>query len=450
MKLNSLLILGALAVSSAAQAATFDVYITGSTAGRSSTFAAVAAALTGETVYQDDASLPKAVKANFIGGTNGGNTYNVYCAFYGSAAGIQALDTPLAPLFMTNNTGGAGVPGTITTATHAAHIALADVFQNTTIFTTSTLTDTKAIVLPFKFMTSPGSPVTNVKPQVFQVIASGGEAPAALFTGSSADRTKGVILCGRDSGSGTRLVTMAETGNGANYGAIQWEPTFGPSGAINQTLSSVVVTNGSAAVTHAVVTTFAVAGQPVYGAGIPVDAVVAAAPAPTATTFSLSVPATANGTAARLGLRTNVINSAPGGGADSGGKVANYVSARTDFPGFVLSSDNGLSPSYMLGYLGLADATTAATQGAVECSYNGVTYSDAALQDGSYTLWGYLHLFIPTTPAAGAQFMHDQILANLIATPGSSGRSNILTSALPPGPMAVRRLADGSNVITNY
>ena len=50
------------------------------------------------------------------------------------------------------------------------------------------------------------------------------------------------------------------------------------------------------------------------------------------------------------------------------------------------------SPSYdIVGYLGSSDWAGAAGAGAVELTWNGVLYSATAVQQGQYTLWGYLH-----------------------------------------------------------
>jgi hypothetical protein len=48
--------------------------------------------------------------------------------------------------------------------------------------------------------------------------------------------------------------------------------------------------------------------------------------------------------------------------------------------------------SAVVGYLGSSDWATADTGGATALSYNGVPYSVQAVQEGQYTLWGYLHM----------------------------------------------------------
>jgi len=56
------------------------------------------------------------------------------------------------------------------------------------------------------------------------------------------------------------------------------------------------------------------------------------------------------------------------------------------------------APKFAIGYLGISDAATATKTGSgndngTALTYNGVAYSVAAVQDGSYTLWGYEHAY---------------------------------------------------------
>lgn len=427
---SKFLALVALGFATASQAATFDVYITGSTAGRSSVHTAIQNILTGETTTQNNAALGSAGLANFTGGTFGGNTYNVYCSWSGSATGVGSLVNNSNVAFMTQTSG--GVIGSPTTFNHTADIAFSDVFQTSTSFQALTLNDFTTIVLPFKFFTSEGSPVTNVTPQLAQYLYQNGLVPLALFTGSAADEGKGVVSCGRDNGSGTRITTMAETGVGAFSSLVQYQPTLS---FTNFALTG-VTTNGTTTVTHNAADPALSVNQPIRGTGIPAGAKVSSIT--NSTTFVLNVAAAAGSpTDVRAGQNVAAHTNIGDGGASSGGTVASYAAATTEG-----LTQGGKSPCYYVTYLGLSDGNTATTDGAVECKYNGVTYSAANVQNGLYSLWGYLHLMTRPDVNAGADGFATQLVTTLDGLPGGSGLQLSL--------MRVSRLADGANIVNDY
>ena len=431
---SKFLTLVALGLATASQAATFDVYITGSTAGRASVHTSIQNILTGETTSQDNAALGSANRANFTGGTFGGNTYNVFCSWSGSAAGVGSLVNNSNVAYMTQISG--GFIASPTTFNHVADIAFSDVFQTSTVFSAVTLNDFTTVVLPFMFMTSEGSPVTNVTPQLAQYLYIVGSMPLALFTGNSAHETAGVVACGRDGGSGTRITTMAETGVGAFGSLVQYQPTLS---FTNAALTGVSITPDGITVTHAAVTPALQVNQPIRGTGIPAGARVATVI--DTTHFTLTLAGSSTGALPDGSLRagqnvaahTNVGN----GGASSGGTVAGYVAANT-----VGLTQDGRSPCYYVSYLGVSDGATALTDGAVECQYNGVTYSAANVRNGLYSLWGYLHLMTRPDVNAGAEGFATQLTTTLDGLPGASG--------IQLSTMRVSRLADGGNVANDY
>ncbi len=429
MKLRHLLIL-TLGLASAVQAATYDVYITGSTAGRASVFDSLAQMLTGETVTKDNATLNSANKANFTGGTYNSDTYNVYCSWSGSAAGVQSVTSQANVVFMAEIDG--GTYGTPTALNHVADIAFSDVFQSSTNFQSPTLTDATTVVLPFKFMTSEGSPITNVTPQLAQVLFQGNVQPLALFTGLNADHGKGVIGSGRDNGSGTRITTMAEVGVGAFSSVTQYTPNTTGS---NQSISGIVHTAGTAVVDHTVLGTTLIVGQPITGTNIPVGATVSVVNS--TTQFTMDVNSTGAISSVRCGQNAATATAIGNNGASSGSSVAGYVAAHTS--GLTVG---GKTPCYVLGYIGLSDGATALTNGAVECQYNGVTYSATAVYEGRYSLWGYLHMMHRDDAPAGAVLLAAGLATNLDDFPGSSGLKKSL--------MQVERLADGGNITPLY
>lgn len=70
------------------------------------------------------------------------------------------------------------------------------------------------------------APFDNVSPQLVQALFANGRVPLALFTGNAADETLDVWATGRDPGSGTRLITFAESGIGVNSTVVQYQPTI--------------------------------------------------------------------------------------------------------------------------------------------------------------------------------------------------------------------------------
>lgn len=119
------------------------------------------------------------------------------------------------------------------------------------------------------------------------------------------------------------------------------------------------------------------------------------------------------------------------GGYTSGGNVRTALSA---------TATGALG--YNIAYIGLSDSVGALTAGAKELSYNGVTYSATAVAEGSYTLWGYQHLFTREDIGEVENDVATALANSLIANPGSSG---LLLST-----MGVTRLAEGAPIGNKY
>ncbi|MBN8459508.1 MAG: hypothetical protein J0M04_16895 [Verrucomicrobia bacterium] len=113
------------------------------------------------------------------------------------------------------------------------------------------------------------------------------------------------------------------------------------------------------------------------------------------------------------------------GGYSSGSDVAKMMAAT--------SPDS--QPGIYVGYVGASDWSTAAA--GVELKWNGVTYSVAALQNGSYTFWGYLHQSRMNLTGTTLAFYED--LRDEITTAPGSGLEAISL-------MNVERTADGAPV----
>ena len=201
----ALITLGGLLAAATAQAQV-DIYITGSTAFRANTYRSVrliyGGNLTGQNPADPNGSGSNSVTwAGTIPALFGGQTVTVRATYSGSAAGIQALTANSSLTFLSSSTA-----GDTSTTTHTADLALSDVFQSSTLFTTPALTDTNVGVQPFAWVKSSttSANVTNITIQQLQAFLSGGVMPLSYFTGNSADASL-MHLVGRDSGSGTRI-----------------------------------------------------------------------------------------------------------------------------------------------------------------------------------------------------------------------------------------------------
>ena len=126
------------------------------------------------------------------------------------------------------------------------------------------------------------------------------------------------------------------------------------------------------------------------------------------------------------------------GGYSGGGDLAAAMEATGSFAGI---------GGYYVTYLGLTDAFTATNGGAVDLTYNGVSFSTNAVQNGQYTFWGYEHLDYLTAYSGNGKTVMDQ-LATQISTqdadfiiPGQTVSAGIRTIF-----MHVSRPTDGGTV----
>jgi hypothetical protein len=117
------------------------------------------------------------------------------------------------------------------------------------------------------------------------------------------------------------------------------------------------------------------------------------------------------------------------GGYSSGGDLSNGI-ANT-------SSGN----TFFVTYLGLGDATTAIGNGAHALTFNGVPYSQDAVQEGQYTFWGYEHLYYRDSTVTAVRTVADKLALQIFNT-----------DAPPPhySDMRVSRTIDGGVVTQLY
>ncbi|MES1180599.1 MAG: hypothetical protein ABUL66_01910 [Verrucomicrobiota bacterium] len=100
-------------------------------------------------------------------------------------------------------------------------------------------------------------------------------------------------------------------------------------------------------------------------------------------------------------------------GFDSGGTLAGTLGADTTTQPDLWNDTTGYS---VISYLGISDATTAISHGAVPLSLNGVPFSPEAVIEGKYNFWGNEFIFAANNVAAGSEA--DKAFTNLAATTG--------------------------------
>lgn len=84
-------------------------------------------------------------------------------------------------------------------------------------------------------------------------------------------------------------------------------------------------------------------------------------------------------------------NADPNDGYDGGGDVEKAL--HIDGSCQQLDPINGKSGWIGMGYLGIGDATTLRNNGGVWLTFNGVAYSNGAVEEGQYSFWNYEYLF---------------------------------------------------------
>ncbi|HTQ51628.1 MAG TPA: hypothetical protein VMJ12_13020 [Candidatus Acidoferrales bacterium] len=102
-------------------------------------------------------------------------------------------------------------------------------------------------------------------------------------------------------------------------------------------------------------------------------------------------------------------------GFSSGGTLAGTMGANT-----VGKDDpyNGLTGSgySVIAYLSVGDAATAITAGATELAYDGITFSSAAVKEGTYTFWGNEYIYQANNVTTGSEA--NNVYSLLSATTG--------------------------------
>ena len=398
-------ILAATAASLMAFSAQADtiIHITGSTAFRGSTIAAIQNTLGGAAAVK---SAYSTTSGSSISGTNrailqgtiatlpAAGVVTVKCSWSGSTGGIkttvQNIPVTTWPALANLNTAVAGTPLALTDATMTyglesgesdlADVCMMDSSQSTTGFTTPALAVQRVGVIAFEWVAGSGSPASldNMTPLLARAVLGGG-VPLAQFSGVVTD-TDRVYAVGRNFDSGTRLSCLAETGVGV-FGGVQH---------VEATVTGTVGTNGSLInnlrLYHAetVLSQGFGVGQSGYSSGSFVADLLATQGSLTAST-TVTIP------------EEELI--------DGPGYLVGYV-GRSDAQRATKTTGGGTARR--MKWNGFAIANGPISAAGVPASYN-----DNLIQEGLYQLWEYQNLGYRST--FGTSNANGKSVADLIA-----------------------------------
>ena len=433
MKMFKTLATGAalLSIASMANAGTI-FHITGSTAFRAATITAIQFEINGSaTITPTAADNATATSANNLlwTGSNGtlGN-YTIKASFNGSGAGTQLVAGALAIPFLdgTNTGWPTTIAGTPTTANSTdvvvPDVAMSDVFQSTSGFLGNVPTDlplgtgTVPVAHTYSHLTDNQVAIVTFKPMASKTFPQGTAAGLVDDTGSFNVSSYSMTTQNfRATWSNGSTLLSLYTGNNSDENSVVWatgrnqdsgtrltylsETTFGVNNFVNQY-------------------------YPTYTSG-------------TVTAVNQYSIQTING------ISTQQLGNS---GESSGGTVRGYL--QQPFASDLASlGGNG----YFVTVLGTSDSLSVNTS-AIELPYNGTYYSNTAVEEGTYTMWGYEHMFyLPGLSNSGAD-TNALSFANSVKSHFTGvAESGLSHAGLPLGVMNVSRSNDGLTVTSqNY
>jgi hypothetical protein len=520
MKISKSLLAGLMVVGFAAAAsAQTDVYICGSTAFRASVTKAIQDVFilssgTCNVAWDGGGSSNPLYKAStaIMTGTYNGNAVFVHTYWTGSAAGLTDLSVPnqitkwmpdtvftgaAAAAIKASGTSGINISGTYTAVSAYPTATMSDSFydsigksiasegatgrtyqtdinnldNNGFLEEAGTDGETVVGVVPFLWVsgvqTSGTSPFTNMTQQAAAQLQNVGYISVSQM-GITSDTNDFCFLIGRNEDSGTRIGAEAEAQLGTTLGTASFGQPVKQYYAIFTATNSTVSTDG----------TFSANPNDNITAGTPIQAGGA---------YSSST----NGViVADIGLWPKVSpvntestlnwNLEGHSGQVSGGDVAGVLEAGNPLLLSGTSIDNkhgqpqsagyisGASKCYLLGYLAASDAASVPTSGSnpgVYLSYNGVPYSPANIDNGSYTFWTFEHMYYTTSGANAisgvAQNMADAVADEVYTYDAQTNSSGVTTTTANPAISAkcaglylnnlqVTRTREGDPVFINY
>jgi hypothetical protein len=346
----------------------------------------------------------------------------INATYAGSTAGFASVSSQSIPQLYIQES---PAPGTVLSPLVSAPVStsiqpdvtLSDTFQATTIYngtvklqgptsgtfftkTYQTLNGSSLGVEPYRFVASPGAAakgLTNLTTSQAQLLYENGALPLAFFTGNHSDEGTLVYPLSRDPGSGSRLIALSETGVGAQTTIVTYKPTVS-GGTVDGNGSNVggTITDSPGSI-------------PIYPAGL--------------------IPST--------------------GVWDSNAGDTGYPSfGTTDQKGLLLAiTSTPPANTIFVTYLNIDDSTEAASAGAQVLTYNGITYSSTAVDEGNYSFWSYEQLFAPTplgTSVVTGYGINQAAFASQIV-------SSFPTYAeVPLSGLQVSRSVDGGSISQNY
>lgn len=349
MKLNKTILTITLGMSVAALAQAGEVYFTGSTAMRSTVYAALT---NPGTVFQSSPTFygwgGKGSGDNymaFVGTLVGGSgSTTINCRWSGSEDGILhvASNNVVNQTFMADSliTGpGYDNPSAVPTSTQTApcQLAMADNAQAFSRTKVPVLNNgTEVGVITFEWVRNNGLWTgTNVTDSMIRQALVGG-AKRAVFDGNASHVNDYVYVSGRNSGSGTRVNAFGDCG----FGILTPPKQVETSGGVM---------------------------QPFYSTN----------------RFGQTV--------------TNYIGDY---GFESGGTLAGTMGADTTGQTDFVHGGTGYS---VIAYLGVGDADAAVGAGAKVLTYDGVAFSSANVLEGTYTYWGNEYIYEANDVASGSE-----------------------------------------------
>lgn len=417
-------ILAATALLSTASAQT-KIYITGSTAFRAATTLAIDGVLSGTvTKASDNATFTSANAVTWTGGNIGGTAVTIKASWSGSTGGFQVVAGSLPVRFLPDGATGTANPDPRNVANPAEiatpDVGMGDSTQSSTPFTAGSLvnggpatyanlTQTPVGIVAFTFMGSTGFPSgKSMSKKAFEYQYAGlGYVPLSTYTGDPLDvtGTRSIVYAfGRDPDSGTRTITLAETGYGVNNAVTQFKPT--------------------------------VSGTTITALG--------------------NYPAT---------TLNGILYAGANMGESSGGTLRAFMN-KTLTSGAYQNGETG--PSYGVTYVGASDFLSTyvgsitdsfgtltgsgpAGLSSVPLAWNGVSYNRDNIVNGNYTFWSTQ--VTHRRPTLGNGTTGGPAVKLAFYTNLSNGILGTATSALQGnvkfGDMQVSRLADGGQITNN-
>jgi hypothetical protein len=474
--LKSLLAASILAgFASAAQAATVDVYITGSSAFRGAVTNAIAQLLSSPTgAYEGNAAggLASANQQIITGvpnstgttaGLTSGNTYFFHTCWTGSLGGLATLAYNVKPTLPTlfsggpvaanpymKDTQGTGYTFTAITAGDGQGTATGNVVSGGQFVSADETSSTAVPATGFAdgafsdvFQTSTSLQKVSLTPATVASGNSDGVVGVVPFVFVANPDLANLTIAAGGKFSASKPNMTATTAQQLYGGGIFVPQLTGNSSDVNLTAPIEVLATGRDADSGTRFTTFAETGfNPIGGVNKPTQYQVQSGTF-SGKTIDVSLYPGKNlfpGTAAEQDFADGQ-SGYTSGGNERGALAISGTSTS--------SSDN---PSYIIGSLGESDSITiitSATSGPCYMSYNGVNYADKVatstsapfdrtlIEQGDYTLWGYEHCYLdPNT--------NNTAVINAVAAQVRS--TNALISGDQIANMAVGRAQEGGPI----